>query len=543
MSVRMENVAASRKLQYKMMGTNGPRPTYAGANNGNAGSGGAGGGGGGGGGGVGVGVGPSAGGHGLKGGAGGGPRGGNPVQYRASGAGGTAWGAAPSHAAAAAAAAGYPPYTRYPSAAAAAAAAAAQIPVGAQQLPPTTNPYAATAYAQHASYGGQRVPTASSPANTHSSSSSATGSQSGTMSTSLSNNAMQGQQPEQLSKTNLYIRGLDQKTTDKDLVNMCSQYGTITSTKAILDKNTNKCKGYGFVDFESPVAAEGAVKALVAKGIQAQMAKVGIWLHRRLASQQEQDPTNLYIANLPVNFKENDVEGLLAQHGQVVSTRILRDTMGQSKGVGFARMESKEKCEQIIQMFNGKALQGAKDALLVKFADGGNKKKSLYKSTIWRETGDNMTLNYDPSGAGQNGVPTAHMLPTATIAQYSRHYGQAVPGYSVPGAPWVTPYLVQTGPPHMQQVDMMPTADPSNAQYSMIPQITTQMSTLHLGTGSYIAASPHPYPYTTYPAPGIIHTLPLGDSEQTSNAASPDDTYQQYQAQQPKYDYAEGYIS
>ncbi|XP_033221687.1 protein alan shepard isoform X4 [Belonocnema kinseyi] len=550
MSVRMENVAgvaAPRKLNYKMMGTNGPRPTYAGANNGNAGGGGAGGGAGAGAGNVGVG--PNAGGvgHGLKGGAGGGPRGGNPVQYRASNA--AAWGAPTSHAAAAAAAAAaaYPPYTRYPSAAAAAAAAAAQMPVGAQQIPPAPNPYSATTYAQHASvnnqYGGQRVPTASSPANTNSSSSSATGSQSGTMSTNLSNNAMQGQQVEQLSKTNLYIRGLNQNTTDKDLVNMCSQYGTITSTKAILDKNTNKCKGYGFVDFETPSAAEGAVKALVSKGIQAQMAKVGIWLLRRLASQQEQDPTNLYIANLPLNFKENDVEGLLAQYGQVISTRILRDTSGQSKGVGFARMESKEKCEQIIQMFNGKALQGGKDPLLVKFADGGNKKKSLYKSTIWRETGDNMTLNYDASGVGQNGVATTHMLPAAALAQYSRHYGQAVPGYNVPGAPWVTPYLVQTGPPHMQQVDMMPSADPSNPQYSMIPQLTTQMSTLHLGTGSYIAASPHPYPYTTYPAPSIIHTMPLGDSEQTSNAASPDDSYQQYQAQQPKFDYAEGYIS
>lgn len=104
----------------------------------------------------------------------------------------------------------------------------------------------------------------------------------------------------------------------------------------------HKCKGYGFVDFESPVAAEGAVKALVAKGIQAQMAKVGIWLLPRLPSQQEQDPTNLYIANLPLSFKENDVEGLLAQYGQVISTRILRDTAGQSKGVGFARMESKK---------------------------------------------------------------------------------------------------------------------------------------------------------------------------------------------------------
>ncbi|XP_014234320.1 protein alan shepard-like isoform X4 [Trichogramma pretiosum] len=586
MSVRMENVAAPRKLNYKMMGPNGPRPTYAGANGGStAGSGGGGGGGAGGGtgGGGGVGgVGPAAGGGaqtggghgggGLKsnatggprgGGGGGGGSGGNPTQYRAGGGGAAAttasWGAAaPGHAAVAAAAvtgaaaAGYPPYARYP---AAAAAAAAQLPVNPQQMPPNANPYSATTYAQHASYGGQRVPTASSPANTNSSSSSATGSQSGTMSTNLSNN-IQGQVSEQLSKTNLYIRGLNQNTTDKDLVQMCSQYGTITSTKAILDKNTNKCKGYGFVDFESPVAAEGAVKALVAKGIQAQMAKVGIWLIRRLASQQEQDPTNLYIANLPLNYKENDVESLLAQYGQVISTRILRDTSGQSKGVGFARMESKEKCEHIIQIFNGKSLHGAKDPLLVKFADGGNKKKSLYKSTIWRDNGDvsnsafprfilqqNMALNYETSAVGQNGVATAHMLPAATLAQYGRHaYSQAMPSYNVPGTPWVTPYLVQT-PPHMQQVDIMPSADPSNPQYSMIPQLTTQMSTLHLGTGSYI--SPHAYPtYTTYPTPSIIHApMALGDSEQTSNAASPDDSYQQYQAQQPKYNYAEGYTS
>lgn len=48
---------------------------------------------------------------------------------------------------------------------------------------------------------------------------------------------------EQLSLTNLYIRGLAPNTTDKDLVNMCQQYGKITSTKAILDKNTSLCKG------------------------------------------------------------------------------------------------------------------------------------------------------------------------------------------------------------------------------------------------------------------------------------------------------------
>jgi len=74
--------------------------------------------------------------------------------------------------------------------------------------------------------------------------------------------------------------------------------------------------------------------------------------------QQEQDPTNLYIANLPNYMSENDLESMFAPFGQVISTRILRDNNGISRGVGFCRMESKEKCEAIIAAFNSKFLSG-----------------------------------------------------------------------------------------------------------------------------------------------------------------------------------------
>ncbi len=57
-----------------------------------------------------------------------------------------------------------------------------------------------------------------------------------------------------------------------------------------------------------------------------------------MARQAEQDPTNLYIANLPQNIKENDLESLFNPYGQVISTRILRDASQQSRGVGFARL-------------------------------------------------------------------------------------------------------------------------------------------------------------------------------------------------------------
>lgn len=53
--------------------------------------------------------------------------------------------------------------------------------------------------------------------------------------------------------------------------------------------------------------------------------------------QQEQDPTNLYISNLPLSMDEQELEGILKSFGQVVSTRILRDSNGASRGVGFAR--------------------------------------------------------------------------------------------------------------------------------------------------------------------------------------------------------------
>lgn len=405
----------------------------------------------------------------------------------------------------------------------------------AQGTQPQYTPQAsAQQYQHHNSFSTPRVPTASSPANTSSSSSSNTGSQSGTLSTSLSNN-MGGQGGEQqLSKTNLYIHGLNPSTTDKELYNMCSQFGTIISTKAILDKNTNKCKGYGFVDFESGDCAEAAVKALQAKGVQAQMAKVGITLLRSPTTQQEQDPTNLYIANLPVNYKETDLENLLLKYGHVISTRILKDTSGMSKGVGFARMESKEKCEQIIQAFNGKPLPGSKDALLVKFADGGQKKRNLYRNDtrMWREGSDSGQMGYD--GSSQNGVATQHMLPT--LAGYGGYQAQ-VSGYPI-SASWHSMLpaqytVVPTPAPHMSGVEMMQGADPNGVPFTpMIRQLSAHMNALQISPAPPYITPATPYSHYGY-APSIIHTMPIPENEHNSNTASPDDNYQ-YQTQGQK---------
>lgn len=136
-----------------------------------------------------------------------------------------------------------------------------------------------------------------------------------------------------------------------------------TTFPFILDPNgSNKCKGYGFVDFESAACAELAVKELNKKNIPAQMAK-----------QQEQDPTNLYFSALPPELSEANLEEILFQFGTVISTRILRDTDNSSKGVGFARMENSTVCDKIINHFNKNLFRQAIQLLVDNFEKNGYK--------------------------------------------------------------------------------------------------------------------------------------------------------------------------
>uniref|UniRef100_A0A8C6PVR7 RNA binding motif, single stranded interacting protein 2a n=1 Tax=Nothobranchius furzeri TaxID=105023 RepID=A0A8C6PVR7_NOTFU len=294
---------------------------------------------------------------------------------------------------------------------------------------------------------------------------------------------------EQLSKTNLYIRGLHPGTTDQDL--LCLFYVGVFN---ILTLVFVFFTGYGFVDFDSPAAAQKAVTALKSSGVQAQMAK-----------QQEQDPTNLYISNLPMSMDEQELENMLKSFGQVISTRILRDANGTSRGVGFARMESTEKCEAIIQHFNGKFIKtppgvpAPTEPLLCKFADGGQKKrqsqgKYLQNGRSWARDGDTggMTLAYDPT-ALQNGFYSSHysLAPNRMITQpsLSPYMHSPVSSYQVHSPSWMhhQSYLMQpAGTVLTPTMDHAMSIQPT----SMMGPLAQQLSHLSLGsTGTYIPAN------------------------------------------------------
>jgi RNA recognition motif-containing protein len=60
----------------------------------------------------------------------------------------------------------------------------------------------------------------------------------------------------------LYVGNLAYGVTDSDLEQMFQAHGTVQSAQVIMDRDTNRSKGFGFVEMGSDQEAQAAIQAL-----------------------------------------------------------------------------------------------------------------------------------------------------------------------------------------------------------------------------------------------------------------------------------------
>jgi RNA recognition motif-containing protein len=63
----------------------------------------------------------------------------------------------------------------------------------------------------------------------------------------------------------IYVGNLNYDTSEQQLEDLFTQYGTVLSTNIITDRYTDKSKGFGFVEMEDANAADEAIETLDSK--------------------------------------------------------------------------------------------------------------------------------------------------------------------------------------------------------------------------------------------------------------------------------------
>ncbi|KAH8728641.1 hypothetical protein GQ44DRAFT_608986 [Phaeosphaeriaceae sp. PMI808] len=187
-------------------------------------------------------------------------------------------------------------------------------------------------------------------------------------------------------ETNVYIRGLLPETTDEMLQAWGKRFGDIQSSKSIIDNKSQLCKGFGFIKYHNFEDAEDCIRGFHYLGYEVSFARESFY--SKLKKFSDEGNTNLYVSNIPKNFNEHELANIFAPH-KVCSSRILRDSSGTGRGVGFARQvipflalnilhsnfhsfETRDICDEVIRDYNNKAVSkpgGEEHLIQIRFSD------------------------------------------------------------------------------------------------------------------------------------------------------------------------------
>ncbi|CAI6342290.1 unnamed protein product [Periconia digitata] len=170
-------------------------------------------------------------------------------------------------------------------------------------------------------------------------------------------------------ETNVYIRGLLPETDDPMLHSWGKRFGDIQSSKSIIDAKSNQCKGFGFIKYHNFEDAEDCIRGFHYLGYEVSFARESFY--SKLKKFSDEHNTNLYVSNIPKNMNEHELGEIFAPH-KVCSSKILRDPSGTGRGVGFARFETRDICEEVIRTFNNAPVRkpgGDEHLIQIRYSD------------------------------------------------------------------------------------------------------------------------------------------------------------------------------
>jgi len=170
-----------------------------------------------------------------------------------------------------------------------------------------------------------------------------------------------------LDYKNLIVNYLPPDMDSTVLRSLFLPFGTIVSSKVVVDHPSGLSKGYGFVKFKSAEDGIRAQNALDQFQIGRKTLKVSF--SRQVPSgKKNKHNTNLYLSNLDPQMDKEDLQRIFKTCGYVVQCKVLKNAKGISKQIGFVRYDNAESAQRAIDRFDGQRVDGSERPIKIRIA-------------------------------------------------------------------------------------------------------------------------------------------------------------------------------
>jgi RNA recognition motif-containing protein len=75
---------------------------------------------------------------------------------------------------------------------------------------------------------------------------------------------------------NIYVSNLSFNTRDEELKELFAAYGNVSSAKVIMEKESNRSRGFGFVEMDSDTEGQAAIDGLHNKEVEGRSMNVSL---------------------------------------------------------------------------------------------------------------------------------------------------------------------------------------------------------------------------------------------------------------------------
>ncbi|KAI0393955.1 hypothetical protein F5Y17DRAFT_280132 [Xylariaceae sp. FL0594] len=178
------------------------------------------------------------------------------------------------------------------------------------------------------------------------------------------------------SSTSLFVRGLAPQTTSESLTNFFSQHFPVKHATVVLDPQTKKSRGFGFVTFTDVEDTQTAKDQLQSQKIDGRPILLDIAesrhrkpggeaeeaaaknAERRAALAEARKAPKLIIRNLPWSIKHSDQLAALFRPYGLVKYADIPQHKGKLAGFGFVTMRGRKNAQAAIEAVNEKVVDG-----------------------------------------------------------------------------------------------------------------------------------------------------------------------------------------